>query len=150
MSKEFSKGTIEHGVGSERPTDYLYRISLKALVRNEQGEVLVVKEASRTYWDLPGGGMDHGETIGSALARELHEEANFKGEFTWRIITVDEPKYAENHDFWQVRLIIEVTPDNLEFSVGEDATEIAFVDPTLLKGSPEKVERWIYAYATYL
>ena len=38
--------------------DCLYRISLKALIYNDVGQILVVKEIDRTYWDLPGGGMD--------------------------------------------------------------------------------------------
>lgn len=46
-----------------RKNDYLYRLSLKGLVVNDNGEVLVVKETGRTWWDLLGGGMDHGETI---------------------------------------------------------------------------------------
>lgn len=57
-----------------RKTDYLYRVSIKGLIRNSKDEVLVVKEAGRTWWDLPGGGMDHDEDIKSALAREMHEE----------------------------------------------------------------------------
>ena len=43
--------------------DYLYRISLKALIYNDVGQILIVKEVGRTYWDLPGGGMDYDETV---------------------------------------------------------------------------------------
>lgn len=148
MSKDFSQGVVEHGDGSGQPTDYLFRISLKALIRDEQGRVLVVKETGRDWWDLPGGGMDHGETITSALARELHEEVNVIGGFTWRIITAEEPAYVESHDFWQLRLIIEVVPETFEFSAGEDGDEVAFMDPEAFKTSVKDVERCIYAYAT--
>lgn len=146
MTEQHATGVIEHGPGSSRPTDYLYRISLKALIRDEQGRVLVVKETGRDWWDLPGGGMDHGETIGLALARELHEEVNLRGEFTWRIISVDEPKYLKAHDFWQLRLIVEVKPQNLEFGAGEDGDEVAFIAPETFKSSNRDVERCIYAY----
>ena len=37
-----------------------YRVSVKALIKNEQDQVLVIKENQDT-WSLPGGGLDHGE-----------------------------------------------------------------------------------------
>ena len=148
MSKDFSQGVIEHGDGSGQPTDYLFRISLKALIRDEQGRVLVVKETGRDWWGLPGGGMDHGETITSALARELHEEVNVIGRFTWRIITADDPWPLRRIDAWQLCLIIEVVPEIFEFSAGEDGDEVAFMDPEAFKTSVKDVERCIYAYAT--
>lgn len=148
MSKDFSQGVVEHGDGSGQPTDYLFRISLKALIRDEQGRVLVVKETGRDWWDLPGGGMDHGETITSALARELHEEVNVIGGFTWRIITADDPGPLRRIDAWQLCLIIEVVPETFEFSAGEDGDEVAFMDPEAFKTSVKDVERCIYAYAT--
>ena len=40
-----------------------YRVSLKAVIRNGAGEVLCVTESERNMWELPGGGLDHGETI---------------------------------------------------------------------------------------
>ena len=65
--------------------DYLYRISLKALIYNNTGQILVVKEINRTYWDLPGGGMDFGETIESSLKRELYEEVGYKGDLRYQL-----------------------------------------------------------------
>lgn len=53
----------------------------------------MVKEAGRTWLDLPGGGMDHGEDVESALAREMHEEVGLTGEFTYKIIAVDNPGF---------------------------------------------------------
>lgn len=64
-------GIITHQ--TNRPIDYLYRLSLKALITNANGDILVVKEIGRHHYDLPGGGMDHGEDFRQALARELAE-----------------------------------------------------------------------------
>ena len=66
--------------------DYLFRVSLKAVIFNENNEVLIVKESDRDWWDIPGGGMDHGESIKEALARELKEEVSLKGDFTYKVI----------------------------------------------------------------
>jgi 8-oxo-dGTP pyrophosphatase MutT (NUDIX family) len=146
MSKQISQGIIHHET-SNRKTDYLYRVSIKGLVRNEKGEVLVVKEAGRNYWDLPGGGMDHGENIKLAIAREMKEEVSLQGDFTYRIVDIDDPAYL-THDFWQVRLVFEVKPEDMSFSAGEDGDEVAFVQLDTLKNSESEVERRIYRYAT--
>jgi 8-oxo-dGTP pyrophosphatase MutT (NUDIX family) len=140
MSKQISLGIVTHDT-SQRRTDYLYRISIKCLIRNERGEVLVVKETGRDWWDLPGGGMDHHESIKSAIAREMKEEVNLEGDFTYQVISVDEPAYLSPHDFWQVRLIYEVKPEIMSFSAGEDGDEVSFMSPGLFKDSAKATER---------
>lgn len=53
--------------------DCLYRVAARVLVM--QGDkVLLVKESDDDWWALPGGGVDHGESIESALKREIEEE----------------------------------------------------------------------------
>lgn len=146
MSQQVALGIVNHPT-SNRRTDYLYRISIKGLVRNEKGEVLVVKETGRGWWDLPGGGMDHSEDIKHAIAREMKEEVNLDGDFSYKIIDVDNPAYLTAHDFWQVRLIFEVKPSNMSFSAGDDGDEIAFMHPNSFKNSASEVERRIYTYA---
>ena len=49
-----------------------YRVSVKAKI-NFNGKILLVKEDEKK-WDLPGGGVEHFETIQEALTRELTEE----------------------------------------------------------------------------
>lgn len=141
-------GVVTHE--TSRPTDYLFRVSLKGLICDNNSKVLVVKESGRDWWDLPGGGMDHGETIKRALARELAEEVNLRGDFEWKILTSDEPKYLEAHNFWQLRLIVELKPEVLEFSPGVDADEVRFADPSEFEHSDKKTERMIYEYASLL
>jgi 8-oxo-dGTP pyrophosphatase MutT (NUDIX family) len=148
MPTQNSLGVINHEHPSTRRTDYLYRISLKCLVRNDKGEVLVVKETGRTWWDLPGGGMDHGEDIKTAIAREMKEEVTLEGEFDCRVIDVDEPALLSAHNFWQLRLIYEVMPHNMTFTAGEDGDEVTFKNPDDFQDSESEVERRIYRYST--
>ncbi len=129
-------------------TDSFYRVSLKCLIRNEKGEVLVVKESGREFWDLPGGGIDHGEHLKMAIARELKEEVDFDGDFTFSVIAVEEPRLLMNRNIWQVRIIFAVTPSTHVFGVGEHADEIKFVNPIELKDSQLEPERKVYEYAT--
>jgi 8-oxo-dGTP pyrophosphatase MutT (NUDIX family) len=54
--------------------DCLYRVAARVLIV-QSGKVLLVKEAiGGTWWALPGGGVDHGETVESSLTREVEEE----------------------------------------------------------------------------
>lgn len=148
MSTQNSLGVVSHDHPSMRKTDYLYRISLKCLIRNEKGEVLVVKETRRDWWDLPGGGMDHGEGIRDTIAREMKEEVNLEGDFDYKIIDVDEPAHLSAHNIWQLRLVFEVQPRNMAFTAGEDGDEVTFKDPADFKGSDSEVERKIHKYST--
>ena len=66
---------------SQYPNTF-YRVSVKAIIRDNEGRILVNKEGSSSSWGLPGGGWDHGETEREALARELEEEIGYTGHLT--------------------------------------------------------------------
>ena len=78
MAKITNGRIITQNLDGTDHLDCLYRVSIKALIYNDAGQILVVKEDGRPLWDLPGGGMDYGETFESALKRELYEEGNLR------------------------------------------------------------------------
>lgn len=127
--------------------DHLFRVSIKCLITNPEGEVLVVKETGRGSWDLPGGGIEHGEDIRAAIARELSEEISFKGGFTYEVVSADNPAKLLTRDVWQLKLIFRVTLDSTDISPGKDADEIAFIDPAAFENSNATPEQKIYEYS---
>ena len=50
------------------------RVSADALIRDDEGRVLVVKPNYKPGWDLPGGMVEANEAPASGLQRELREE----------------------------------------------------------------------------
>lgn len=126
--------------------DSLYRVSFKCLIMNEAGEVLVVKEQGRSSWDIPGGGIEHSETIDASIARELLEEVKYTGNFTYEIIKIHDPVQLLTRDVWQIKIVILLKPDSFNFSVGDEADEIKFVDPSELRYSEHEAESRIFEY----
>lgn len=129
---------------SQYPTTF-YRVSLKAVIRNAKGEVLLNKEYDMTTWSLPGGGWDHGETEHEALARELQEEVGYVGGFTAKPFATS-IFWLESKQAWLLWIVYDVVTEHQRFSVGEYSTEIAFIDPkSLSEDSTSEAEKWIRA-----
>ena len=53
-------------------------VGVRALVVDAEGRVFLVKHSYVSGWHLPGGGVETGETLTMALARELREEGNIE------------------------------------------------------------------------
>ncbi len=102
-----------------------YRISVKALILNEQGRFLMAREPDGT-WDLLGGGLDHQEDPIAALKREITEE-------TGLVVThvSSAPQYfvtAERAErgIFIANVFYEVRVQDLSFTPSDECEELRF------------------------
>lgn len=86
-----------------------FQVSLKALITDAEQRLLLLQEDS-LLWDLPGGRMEHGESLCDALQRECQEELGVTVEFrdaspclAWSV--------QHSDGIWKVLLCFRVTLD---------------------------------------
>jgi len=113
-----------------------YRVSVKALIRNDDGEVLVVKE-HQDKWELPGGGLDHGESIHDGLKRELLEELGIENDFTEsfnKVVTQYMPSRPDKElDFWKMSMYFDVKIiGSFAITLTSEITEAKFMPDSVL------------------
>lgn len=102
-----------------------YRVSIKGIVIDNIGRILLAKE-DNDKWEMLGGGLEHGEDPKECLAREVLEETGLS------ITAISErPLYfltaprQDNANF-TANVIYEISLENLEFTPSDECQELRF------------------------
>lgn len=111
--------------GTGMLSDCFYRTSAKALIFDDEKRFLLMLE-KKGVWELPGGGLDFGESPQQCLAREIQEEMGLEV-----VHIAERPSYfltAPRRDGkgWIANIIYEVRVADLDFVPSDECVEIRF------------------------
>ena len=106
--------------------DNWHKVSVAALVTNDEGKILLVNSPWRG-WEYPGGLIEAGETFQQALHREIREESGVEVEITGFVgICKNVEKNIVNIDFTARYVGGELTTSEESTQVGWFTPEEAF------------------------
>ena len=106
-----------------------YRVSIKALVFDDQNRLLVCLVPG-DKWEMPGGGLEHGESIEDCLKREFQEELGSKVESVDNVAFTYKAKSPRG--YWAMRLAIPVKLESRSFKNGEMSDSMFITKDELL------------------
>lgn len=138
--KSYDRFIIENGKKILYPST-VYRVSVKALIKDNQGRVLIVEEKDK--WDLPGGGLDHGEDAVAGIKRELFEELGVVDVNVKNPVCV-KTFYLENKQAWLMWIVYEVELNKTNFAFGDLVTDARYVEPESLTNSDDVFQKMVY------
>jgi len=73
----------------------VFRIGVFALIFDNQGRILLGHRRDTDWWNLPGGGMELGETVDEAVRREVREETGLEVEVERLVGVYSKPQKQE-------------------------------------------------------
>jgi ADP-ribose pyrophosphatase YjhB (NUDIX family) len=65
-----------------------------AIVRNDEGAILLHRRTDNDLWALPGGGMEFGESIADTVVREVYEETGLRVTPKYVVAIYSDPKHV--------------------------------------------------------
>lgn len=125
-------------------------VSVRALIQNQNQQILLVKEAALGTWSLPGGWCDLFETPSQAIIKEVLQEAGIVMKVEKLIGISDRAKYKNKPHWSEYALMFSgsVISDTKKFS--HETSEVGFFDinnlPELsFKTTKEEIKRALSA-----
>ncbi len=108
--------------------DCFYRVSVKALILDEERQRFLVVQEHDGIWELPGGGLEWGANPQDELRREINEEMGLE----CRAIA-HRPAYfftAKNRfGHWTAQVVYETELQHLQFIPTPECKAVRYVHP---------------------
>ena len=123
-----------------RIPDYV-RASGTGIIFNEKNEVLLQLRSDNSWWGLPGGGMDPGESLSECTVREVYEETGLWVHVGCLIKIYSDisdytvVQYPDGNLVQYVAAVYICHKDSGTLTISEESLDIGYFDPSQF---PEK------------
>jgi 8-oxo-dGTP pyrophosphatase MutT (NUDIX family) len=77
--------------------------AVSAIVPDSDGRILLIRRTDNNYWSIPGGGVEPGESVSQAAAREVMEETGIRCKVTRLVGIYSDPNHVAAYDDGEVR-----------------------------------------------
>ncbi len=104
-----------------------YRVSVKALILDETRTKFLIVQENNGKWELPGGGLDWGESPDTGLKREIREEMGLEALSIKSNPSYFTSGYKRDNTTYGASVLYEVTLNSLDFVPSEECVAIRFV-----------------------
>jgi ADP-ribose pyrophosphatase YjhB (NUDIX family) len=126
-------GRIDYLHDPAAPTANSVVPSVVALVRNTDGDVLLIRRSDNGRWAIPGGGHDLGESISDTVVREVREETGFEVEVIDMSGIYTDPGHVMLYDDGEARqqfsICFRARLIGGELRTSDETTEVRWVTP---------------------
>lgn len=106
--------------------------SVTAVVRDDEGRLLLIHKTDNNLWALPGGGHDIGERISDTVVREVSEETGIQVEVDDIIGLYTDPDHVLAYDDGEVRqqfsICFRAHPVGGSLRTSSESKEVRWVD----------------------
>lgn len=111
-------------------------VAVTAIVRNKDGQVLMIERTDNGLWAVPGGAQDIGETVVEAVVREVREETGVDVEVIGLSGIYSDPRHVIAYDDGEVRqefsLCFRARPVGGDLRTSAESRRVQWVSPERL------------------
>ena len=77
--------------------------AVSAIVPDSKGGILLIRRTDNSYWSIPGGGVEPGESVSQAAVREVKEETGIECEVSGLVGIYSNPGHVAAYDDGEIR-----------------------------------------------
>ncbi len=121
-------------------------VAVTAIVRNDDGDVLLIERTDNGLWAAPGGAQDIGESVLDTVVREVREETGLEVEVTGLSGIYSDPKHVIAYDDGEVRqefsLCFHARPIAGQPRTSSESRQVYWVKPGQIAGLNMHPSMW--------